>query len=396
MGDATDALNSDLAQTTWDAIVIGAGPAGALAARQAALAGLKTLLIDAKSFPREKVCGGYLNNRALQVLRQTLLTQLAVDRPESHVRELELVCGRQRVRFPLPPGRVVDRATFDARLLKSATIAGATILTKTQAVVEPTVCDASRCVTVIRNGRRETLHARVVVCADGLSRTSVRQLPEFAVSTSPDSRVGIGAVVAGNVDEHPVGQITMVASHHGYVGISRFSRHQLNVAAAVAPALLSQTAPAEIVANIFDNAGISAPRALHGASWRGTPPLTSQPLHVASERIFLIGDAGGYVEPFTGEGMAAALESAVAVTPLVIQASNAWVPSIAVGWEALHQQIVRDRQVTCRQLAWILRRPWAAFAALSTCRVLPGVAQRLIAKTTFPSTLCMSPGVGTT
>ena len=47
--------------------------------RQFALAGLKTLLVDAKRFPREKVCGGYLNSRALEVLRQAGLALVAAD-----------------------------------------------------------------------------------------------------------------------------------------------------------------------------------------------------------------------------------------------------------------------------------------------------------------------------
>ena len=50
---------------TWDILIIGAGPAGAVAARQLALAGLDVLLVDRKAFPRRKVCGGCLNERAL-------------------------------------------------------------------------------------------------------------------------------------------------------------------------------------------------------------------------------------------------------------------------------------------------------------------------------------------
>jgi flavin-dependent dehydrogenase len=385
----------DVARTAWDAIVIGAGPAGALAARHAALWGLKTLLVDAKAFPREKVCGGYLNGRALEVLQRTGLEPLAIDCPQAPVSELELFLGRKKTRLPLPPGCVICRTQFDAHLVESATYAGATFLASTPATVEPTVRDSTRCVTVVRNGRRETLTARVVICADGLSRSSVRHVPEFAASTTPDSRVGIGAVVQGDTESCPLGQITMIVSRHGYVGMSRSCRDQLNVAAAVDAGLLSRASPAQIVTSMLNRAGVTLPSGLDAACWRGTPPLTSHPLHVAAERIFLVGDAGGYVEPFTGEGMAAALETAVAVTPLVAQAANRWVPSLVICWDALHRQIVRDRQATCRQLAWVLRRPWAAFAALSLCRVLPSVARHLMSKTSAPSNTCLAPGIGT-
>ena len=52
----------------WDAVVIGAGPAGALAAHQLATRGSRTLVVDAKRFPRSKVCGGCLNRRGIAAL----------------------------------------------------------------------------------------------------------------------------------------------------------------------------------------------------------------------------------------------------------------------------------------------------------------------------------------
>src|SRR4051812_29771239 len=87
-----------VAQTTWDAIVVGGGPAGALAARRAALAGLRTLLIEAKHFPREKVCGGYLNSRALEALQIAGVTLGPAECPATEVGRIEIICGHQRVR----------------------------------------------------------------------------------------------------------------------------------------------------------------------------------------------------------------------------------------------------------------------------------------------------------
>jgi flavin-dependent dehydrogenase len=105
---------------------------------------------------------------------------------------------------------------------------------------------------------------------------------------------------------------------------------------------------------------------------------------VASERVFLVGDSAGYVEPFTGEGMAAALESAAAMMPFVVHAARAWSQQLAANWQTVHRETVRDRQRTCQTLAWILRRPWATSAALSTCRAWPAVASHWITKTTAP------------
>jgi flavin-dependent dehydrogenase len=254
-----------------------------------------------------------------------------------------------------------------------------------QAVVEPMARPDTREVTLTYNGARQIIQSRIVVCADGLARLSVRHLPECASTPSSGSRVGIGAVVADGSDMCRLGRITMIISRHGYLGISRINANQLNIAAAVEPAILAHATPADAAESILAKAGAAAPQGLRSAIWRGTPQLTSRPQHVASERVFLIGDASGYVEPFTGEGMATALESAVAVAPFVLQGTKAWVPNIAACWETFHREIVRDRQHTCRKLAWILRRPWATFATISTCRAMPRLATRWISKTTSPS-----------
>lgn len=376
---------NELSRDVWDAIVIGAGPSGSLAAQQIAKAGLRVILVDAKAFPREKVCGGYLNCRALDVLKHAEILHVANHGYDSVVHELELVTSRQRVRFPLPAGRVVRRTDFDAALVDEAAEAGALVITGIQAQVAPKNDPAARSVTLVANGQRYTVATRAIVCADGLSRSSIRHLPEFASLSSVDSRIGIGAAICDSQIMHPAGRVTMVVARQAYVGISRIDASHLNVAAAVDPSLLARATPAEIINTVLTNVGVSVPVGLDAATWRGTPPLTSRPTRVSSERVLLIGDASGYVEPFTGEGMAAALEMAVAVVPFVELANRSWVPTISTCWNSLHRQIVRDRQHTCRKLSWILRRPWATYATLSACRAWPGLATRWISKTSLPT-----------
>jgi menaquinone-9 beta-reductase len=381
-------------QTMWDAIVIGGGPAGALAARQAALSGLQTLLVEAKQFPREKVCGGYLNNRALEALRSSRVFGHPFKSTAADVREIEVVCGRQRARFSLPPGQIICRSVFDAQLLDAAAVAGVSILSGIQAVVEPVVDGTCRRVSLSQNHERGTVSARVVVCADGLARSSVRQLPEFGAATALASRVGIGVVVTTPAAAFSRGQIVMVVSRDAYVGIALVDEHRINIAAAIVPSALAHTTPSEVVANILEKSNISVPGEIHNATWRGTPALTSRPHQVAAERVFLIGDAAGYVEPFTGEGMATALESALAITPLVVQAARSWDRSVAVAWADLHRRIVCDRQRIIRQMAWTLHRRWAAVGMLALCRMMPRVATRIIAEINAPSAIESSPEIG--
>jgi len=371
---------------TQDAIVVGAGPAGSLAARELARQGLCTLLIESKVFPREKLCGGFVNARAFNALERVglLPNLLACSSP---VQQLEVRRGRQRLSLPLPQGRIVCRATFDATLLASAMEAGVVVVTGAQAVVQPTADQDCRLVTLTRDGDQMSVRGRVVLAADGLSRSSVRKLPEFVTSVAPESRLGIGAIVADDTNRFPLGRITMVVSRHGYVGVARTHSERLNVAAALAPRALRQNGPSELVTTILDQAAMPKLPGLAAAEWRGAPLLTSRPRCVAAHRVFLLGDASGYVEPFTGEGIAAAVESAIAAVPLAVQAAENWNESLADRWTATHRRIVADRQVTSRRLSWTLRRPWAAAVALAACRLHPGLAARIVAKTGAPSTV---------
>ncbi len=73
-----------LGSRIWDVVVVGAGPAGTMAAREAARLGCSVLLVDKASWPRPKVCGCCLNETALSVLEEVDLTDLPGDMAPSH------------------------------------------------------------------------------------------------------------------------------------------------------------------------------------------------------------------------------------------------------------------------------------------------------------------------
>lgn len=82
-------------------------------------------------------------------------------------------------------------------------------------------------------------------------------------------------------------------------------------------------------ARLVREAGWPAPELFAELSWRGTPALTRRRTRISEERVFVLGDAAGYVEPFTGEGMAWALASGAAVAPLAARAVGEWRPELA-------------------------------------------------------------------
>ena len=93
----------------WDVLFVGAGPAGAMAARAVARRSASVLLIDKASFPRRKVCGGCLNTVALDVLRAEGLGALPTRLGAQPLADLRLAIGRRRVVFRLPPMMALSR-----------------------------------------------------------------------------------------------------------------------------------------------------------------------------------------------------------------------------------------------------------------------------------------------
>lgn len=106
-----------MAETTgriWDVIVIGAGPAGAVTARQLALQGLQTLLVERQTWPRNKVCGGCLNGHALSVLRAIGLERTLNDSRAAPLTRLIMHAQKKSAEVNLPGGVAVNRLEFDS------------------------------------------------------------------------------------------------------------------------------------------------------------------------------------------------------------------------------------------------------------------------------------------
>ena len=349
-------------------------------------------MIESRAFPRPKVCGGCLNSRALGVLSAVGLQGLVDGLHGEPIRGMSLQSAGRSADIELPLGLSVTRQSLDTALIDAAKEAGATVLTETNATVELDIKDGFRELTLRQPDRSLRVHARVVVCADGLLRSSLRGLPEMGPCPAPDARMGVGIILhrdqlsAGQAAQFPKECITMLVGLGGYVGLAWAEHNQLSLAGAVDPPVVKESgSPAAVVQKILRTNGIDFPTIETG--WYGTPPLTTVPRWNAAERLFVIGDAAGYVEPFTGEGMAAALEQSLAVLPFLTQAVHDWRPELATAWQEQHRTRFRRRQRVCRMASAFLRRPWLSSTALSLFRMFPRVAGYFVNSINRPSTL---------
>ena len=92
--EATLSLDQAAARR-WDVTIVGAGPAGAFAARELARGGAAVLLIDKASFPRSKVCGACINGRAMSILRRSGLDASVMCRGTVPLRRFRVYAGRR-------------------------------------------------------------------------------------------------------------------------------------------------------------------------------------------------------------------------------------------------------------------------------------------------------------
>lgn len=369
----------------YDVLVVGAGPAGALAARQVALRGASVLLVDKARFPRPKVCGCCINRQALSTLQQVGIKDVCGPLGANPINRLILASGGRTATVALPRGAALSRAAFDHALVEQATVRGVDFADRCCASL------ASLGHTWHRVGLRRSangpqtrqIYCRVILVADGLGGRFLRDLDVFAASTRPGGRMGLAAVVAPAPQWLRGGTIYMACGAGGYVGFVRLEDGSFNAAAALDPAFLQAAGrPGPAVDAILHQAGW--PRTEGVAEWRGTPTLTRQRRCLAADRIFVIGDAAGYVEPFTGEGIAWALRCGAAVADVAVAAVTRWQPQLADVWTNRYRRLVHRHQRVCRWVAAVLRRPRLCGAIVAQLDTKPWLAQPVVKKITAP------------
>jgi geranylgeranyl reductase family protein len=298
-----------------DVIVSGAGPAGAVAARTLAEAGVDTLLIDRAAFPRNKPCGGGLSARVLT--RFAWLGDALRDIDVHRVQRLHLEGPHQsllRVDDDEPCVVLVRRIEFDRALVDRAARAGARVLsgfevTQAAATDEAVVLQA-------RDGRR--LRARYVVAADGVHSVIGKRL-------GVQARWPRRSLAIDMMEETP--EATLRATHPDVLWVA-YAHDGLDGYAYVFPKARHVNVGIGCVLSHFDAHVTDAPYVLQqrfvsslvtrgvlaGQSDRRTftpflIPVGGPLPRTAHGRVLFAGDAGGFVHAITAEGIFYAMVS---------------------------------------------------------------------------------------
>lgn len=359
----------------WDVAIIGAGPAGSLSSLILARLGLSVLLLDQAEFPRRKVCGGCLNGHALAALKHCGLTNLPARLGAQSVKRVRLVYGGRCAELSFQNTWSLSRSSFDWALIQEAQAAGVTFAPAQRATMGA-VSGGCRQVELQSRTGHSTIAARIVILAHGLKQGTIAK----------NSRVGAGTVLPQVPQCLSDDGLLMVIGRGGYVGGVRVENGQYDLAAALdVDFLKAHGTIATGVNDIFRQAGLGEIDEVAAADWKGTPLLTRRPEQIAGERWFAVGDAAGYVEPFTGEGMAWAMNGAVALAPIVQQSVGRWQPEAIRVWSKLHQRTIARHQWPCRLLSQVLRWPWLSLGLVGGLRLFPGLAQPVLRHLSRPT-----------
>ncbi len=362
--------------TSVDVLIIGAGLGGTVAAAICAQAGVRTLLVDRATFPRDKVCGGCLAQRGVNALHDLGLTDAHWQRTTTPLTTVTVHHGTARLDLPLRPGRVVDRAVLDAQLVAEVQRRGGRFVAGHRAIIDTIQTDA---VNVQIGPHR--VQAKAVLVADGLGGRALSRLPGFEVTTAPASHLGLATTLDVTPEAHaawpPAEHLDMNTTRAGYVGVVRLADGRAHLAAACRPHHLKAAGSPHAALSQLLPAGPLRHQITPDVPLLITPRLTRHRRKLADHRVLVLGDAAGYVEPFTGEGMSWAITAAQAATHLALPHLNHWPATLAHQWAARYHQDIGKSQRTCRALAALLRRPLLTTAAVRILAACPAAARPL-------------------
>ncbi|MFD6609890.1 geranylgeranyl reductase family protein [Micromonospora chalcea] len=325
-----------------DVIVVGAGPGGSATAYHLARHGVRVLLLEKTEFPREKVCGDGLTPRAVrQLIRMGVDTS-----PEAgwlHNKGLRVIGGGVRLELDWPDlasfpnyGLVRTRLDFDDLLAQRAVAAGAKLRTGVN-VLGPVLGADDRVIGVQAevgpDKEPATFHAPLVVAADGVSGRFPLAL---GLTKREDRPIGVAVrryyrSPAKHDDDYLESWLELRAKGSdallpGYGWIFGLGDGRVNVGLGVlnSSSAFGKTNYRKLLtdwlANTPEEWGMTDESNAEGPTLGAALPMGFNRVPHYTRGVLLVGDSGGMVNPFNGEGIAYAMESGEMAAEVMVQA----------------------------------------------------------------------------
>jgi menaquinone-9 beta-reductase len=304
-----------------DVIIVGAGPAGSSAAFHLAKAGYNVILLDRQAFPREKVCGDFVGPAAVKELQELGVAGLPEFQAANVINKAAVYMdGAQLIVSPMPKlegltlqGRVVPRKKLDAWVLDAAKRAGAKIVENVLVTGYQATDRQVRVKTHSTDGDH-TYTAQLLIGADGSNSIIAHALRGFQPNKA-NRIVGIRAYYDGVEGAEDQADMHFESkSFPGYCWLFPTGKNQANVGVGVLlETFPTANQPKQLLNQLVaQDSGLKA--RLKNARLLGdfqTWPLNTYDSQsaIVANRVMLVGEAAGLVNPLNGEGIQYALQS---------------------------------------------------------------------------------------
>lgn len=381
-----------------DVLVVGAGPAGSSAAWHLAREGAHVMMLDRARFPREKPCAEYLSPEASRILSAmgaleaceaagaAHLAGMVIRAPNgAHIRgEFAAAHGFRAFR---DRGLALRRPVLDSILLERARVAGAEVSEGFQVISVLRNSRGAVCGVRVRgdeDGERE-IRARLVIGADGLRSTIARRIGVARHALGPRRLAFIGHYrdVEGMTD---FGE--MHVDRGGYAGFADVGHGLTNVAVVVPRASVREIVagnPGAFLERWIAERPHLAPRlatASRATTVRVTGPFAVHASRAWGRGVALVGDAADFFDPFTGEGIYAALRGGELLAPYALEYLAADRPRDADGalreYDRARRRAFRGKWAIERLVALAVGAPALLDRAASTLEASPAMADLFV------------------
>lgn len=292
---------------TFDVAIIGAGPSGAIAAKRCADYRLSTVLVEKQTLPRVKLCGGAISIRTLPLIGSEIPEELIEQRIKGFRFYSPTLKPIDKVSKE-PMGVSVKREAFDAFLAGLAVKAGCKLI-QTNPLTDLKVNEKGVSLS-LKNG--DTIAAPLVIGADGVNslvaqKTNIRQhFPTNQVALCLESNIPLDKTDMAKLNPDLLElYFTNIAYGYGWVFPKRSG-----VSVGIGGSLAQIENPRQIFDDfcktVSDLKGIKIEAATVGAHLEPAGGFNHK---VVADNTLLVGDAAGFADPFTGEGIYYAIKS---------------------------------------------------------------------------------------